>query len=37
MCPKNNKSWKIKRRVLIKIFNLEKQNIHPIVFTKFIY
>jgi len=32
-----NKTWKIKRWVYIKIFNLERQDIHLVVFAKFIY
>ena len=32
-----NKTGKIKRQMQIKIFNLTRQNIYPIVFAKFIY
>jgi hypothetical protein len=32
-----NKTWKIKKWIYIKIFNLEKHDIHLVVFVKFIY
>jgi len=34
--PKN-KTSKIKKYVSIKIFNLEKQDIYPVVLAKFVY